>query len=186
MLLGQFPPTTTLPMRTLSALTLLVIVLGSGAARAQTIQPPDRVLLERAKGIVADSIFARLEAGQADELAEWVTDATHSEASGVTRLQQFNQFQTQFRMMTEEATNSPFGKMEGYDLLQEVALPGTDRYFRLTYMSYHQELPLVWEIHFYVRPDRTLSIPYLQFNGQNPFTYLSTPDMLIERYYNAY
>ena len=125
-------------------------------------------------------MFARLQAGDADALAEWVVNETYSDGSGSTRIQTLSQFESQFRMMTQE--DGPFGEMDGYDLLQEDALPGTDRYFRLTYMSYHQEVALVWEIHFYVRPDGGLSIPYLQFNGQNPYVYLSTSDMLLPRY----
>lgn len=155
-------------------------------AHAQTLGQPDPALVEQAKALVADSIFTRLNADQADALAEWVTDQTHSDASGVTRMQQLSQFQSQFRMIAASGPSNPFGEMDGFDLLQQSSLPGTDRYFRLTYMTYHDELPLVWEFHFYARPDGGLSMPYLQFSGQNPFTYLSTPDMLIERYYDSY
>lgn len=177
-------------MRTffLAVLVSACTLWGAADALAQTpnYQRPNPEIVEQAKTIAADSVFTRLEAGKADELAEWVTDQVHSEASGTSRMQQLSQFQSQFRMIAQGPPQSPFGEMIGYDLLQESHLPGTNRYFRLTYMSYHQQAPLVWEMHFYVKPDDTPAMTYIQFNGQNPFAYMTTPDMLIENYYDSY
>ena len=153
---------------------------------AQTSRPVAAAHLDRAKEILANQLFARLEAGEADALAEWVTNQTHSEASGSTRMQSLNQFQSQFRMILNGGPGSPFGAMDGYDLIQQTALPGTNRYFRLLYMSYHQGAPLLWEVHFYVKPNDELAVTLFQFNGQNPFSYMTSPDMLIERYYSSY
>jgi hypothetical protein len=130
-------------------------------------------------------VFARLQAGEAEALAEWVTDQVHSEASGTSRMQQLNKFKSQFNMVVEGGPQSPFGEMVGYDLLQESALPGTDRYFQFTYMTYQQEIPLVWEMHFCVTPEEKPMLTYIRFDGQNPFSYMTTPDMLIERYYDS-
>jgi|SRR5690625_175482 len=167
-------------------LAVLAASLSPLSIHAQTMRPIDPVHLDRANEILAEELFARLQAGEADALAEWVTDQTHSEASGTTRLQSLGQFQSQFRMILQGGANSPFGAMDGYDLIQQSTLPGTNRYFRLVYMSYHRGAPLLWEVHFYVKPDDDLAITYFQFNGQNPFTYMTSPDMLIERYYNPY
>src|SRR6056297_1156906 len=85
-------------------------------AHAQTLGRPDPALVEQSKALVADSIFTRLNADQADALAEWVSDQTHSDASGVTRMQQLNQFQSQFRMIAASGPSNPFGEMDGFDL----------------------------------------------------------------------
>lgn len=170
----------------LFVLAVLVPSLSPLAVHAQTPRPVATAHLERAKEILATELFARLEAGEADALAEWVTEQTHSEVSGTTRMQSLNQFQSQFRMILNGGAGSPFGAMDGYDLIQQSTLPGTNRYFRLLYMSYHQGAPLLWEVHFYVKPDDDLAITLFQFNGQNPFAYLTSPDMLIERYYSSF
>jgi len=170
----------------LTIILSIIFQLQIGQARAQTIERPDPSVIQEAKSIVADSIFARLKAGQSESLAEWVTDQVHTEASGNSRMQQLNEFRSSFDMIAQGPPESPFGEMVGFDLLQESALPGTDKYFRLTYMTYHQEVPLVWEVHFYVKPDGNPSLTMIRFDGQNPFSYMTTPDMLIERYYDSY
>lgn len=172
-------------MKTFLLVTVLIFSL-SHSLSAQTFKNPDPALVEKAMNILDENLFARLEAGNANELAEWVTDQTHSEASGTTRMQSLNQFQSQFGIILQSGPDSPFGNIEGYDLIQQSALPGTDRYFRLLYMSYHRKAPLLWEVHFYVQHDGELSVTYFQFDGQNPFAYLTTPDMLIDQYYNRY
>ena len=160
-----------------------IIYLLPASLSAQSIQPVDSEYIERAKDILATELFARLEAGETDELAEWVTEQTHSEVSGTTRIQSLNQFQSQFRMILTGEMDTPFGAIDGYDIIQVSTLPGTNRYFRLLYMSYHQRAPLLWEVHFYIKPNDELSITYFQFDGQNPFSYMTTSDMLIEQYY---
>lgn len=156
------------------------------ATAQTTYQRPNPELVEEAKSVVKDSIFARLRTGEVEALAEWLTDQVHSPASGTPRMKQLNQFRSEFQMIAQNPPDSPFGDMDGYSLLQESHLPGTSRYFRLTYMTYHQEAPLVWEVHFYVTPDESPVLTFVQYNGQNPFSYMTTPDMLIEEYYNAY
>lgn len=170
------------PLFTLLLACTLLFTVPTGA-HAQGMNGPELGALEAAKGIVADSIFARLEAGEADALAEWITDQLHSEASGTSRLQQLSNFQSQFRMIAQGGPKTPFGQMEGFDMIQKTALPGTDRYFRLVYLTYHESIPLVWEFHFYVRSGGDVKLSYFKFDGKNPFEYLSTPDMFIENYY---
>lgn len=169
---------------------LVLVLIGSSLSpyliHAQTMQPVDPAHIDQAKEILVEQLFARLQSGEADALAEWVTDQVHTEVSGTSRMQQFNQFQSQFRMILNGGPGSPYGEMDGYDLIQQSSIPGTNRYFRLLYISYHQAAPLLWEVHFYVKPDAELSITYFQFDGQNPFVYMTTSDMVIEQYYNSY
>lgn len=173
------------PVMRFASIVVLAFILSTSAS-AQSYKRPSAIAVLKAKTMLEEHLFPRLESGEADELAEWVTDQTHSEASGTTRTQSLSQFQTQFRMVLQGGPESPFGLMHGYDLIQEVSLPGTDRYFRLVYMTYHQRAPILWEVHFYVQPDDEVSVTYFQFNGQNPFVYLATPDMLIDMYYDKY
>lgn len=168
------------------SLLIPLFVLEVGRVQAQELGNLDPEAVEEAKSIAVDSIFAHLKEGQGDMLANWITDQVHSGASGTSRMEQVNKFKSQFSMITQGSPESPFGEIDGYDLIQKSRLPGTDRYFRLTYMTYHREAPLVWEMHFYVRPDGETGLNYIQFNGKNPFTYMTTSDMLIENYYSMY
>lgn len=159
----------------LFALCLASLLAGT-PAHAQAPDTLDRAAVDTAKSIVADSIFARLRAGEVDSLAIWVTDQLDASAMGRSRRQRISEFRSQFSVVSQQGPLSRFGPMTGYDLLQETALTGTDRYFRLTYMTYHEEAPLVWELHFYVKPDGTPVLNYLEFTGDNPFAYMNTPD----------
>ena len=81
--------------------------------------------------------------------------------------------------------NWDHGKMDGFDLLKESILPGTNRYFRLTYMTYHEGAPLLWEFRFYVKPDGKPKLTYVSWNDKNPFEYLTSPEMLIDQWYSS-
>lgn len=170
----------------LSFIAVCAYLMAAMPATGQHIQRPDQLHLDQARAIVADSVFQRLSDKHADELAVWVIEQIHTDASGTTRTQLLSEFQSQFRLIVDDGPTNPFGELDGYDLLQEVALPGTKRYFRLLYMTYHQRTPLVWEFHFYVKPDGDLALTFLHFTGGNPFEYMSTSDMLIERFYSPY
>lgn len=171
-------------MKTLFALTIIITyLLTATSAEAQNFHSPDRELVAKARATVVDSVFARLDAGEADELSEWLVDQIHTDASGNTREEQLAQFLSQFRMIVKDEPNNPFGKLDGYDLLQEAALPGTHRYFRLTYITYHTRSPLIWEFHFYVTPEEDLSMVLFNFSSHNPFDYMSTPDMYMQELY---
>lgn len=172
-------------LKCLGAVLLISCFLAPPDATAQTnLQRPNPEWVEDAKGIVQDSVFARLERNEPNELATWLADALHTPTSGTPKMQQENNFRSSLQMVTQNPPDGPFGSLDGYDVLQESHLPGTNRYFRLTYMTYHQEAPLVWEFHFYVTPEENVRLTYFQFNGENPFAYMSTSDMLIERYYD--
>ena len=142
--------------------------------------------VELAKQIVADSVFARLENEEPDELAEWIVNQTGYMLDGAERLQKINEFRTQFGTILLPPPEGPVGAIEGYELLQEDSLPSSDRYFRLVYLSHHQRAPLIWEYHFYITSTGEVLLNLFLFNGGNPFDYLSTSDMLLNQYYNTY
>lgn len=139
---------------------------------AQAPDTLDRDVVDEAKAIVADSIFARLRAGEVDSLATWVTDQLDASAMGRSRRQRISEFRSQFSVVTQQGPMSRFGPMAGYDLLQETTLTGTDHYVRFTYMTYHREAPLVWELHFYITPEGDPALNYLEFTGDDPFSYI--------------
>ena len=53
-------------------------------------------------------------------------------------------------------------------------------------MSYHAGAPLVWEFRFYVKPDGHTSLNAIGWDPKNPFEYLASPDMLLNRWYDNY
>jgi len=80
---------------------------------------------------------------------------------------------------------SSYGKLDGYDLMDESYLPGSVRYFRLTYISYHEGAPLIWQFRFYVKPNGKIALNYITWSEKNPFEFLSTSDMLLQFWFDG-
>ncbi len=147
------------------------------------IKPPKPESLKSAREMV-DNLFADLEAGKSQKIAEWITDQVGYTWDASTRVQKINEFKSQLDIVMISPPASSYGELDGYDLIDESYLPGSDRYFRLTYLSYHEGAPLIWEFRFYVKPDGKTTLNAIQWDDKNPFEYMSTVDMLLNRYYD--
>lgn len=79
-----------------------------------------------------------------------------------------------------EPPNGKYGQYYGYNLISSSFLPGSNRYLRLYYISYHSGAPLVWEFRFYIRPKGELSLNQVFWSEKNPFECLSTLDLIFE------
>ena len=79
-----------------------------------------------------------------------------------------------------EPPNGKYGDFYGTNLITSSSLPGSNRYRRLFYISYHSGAPLVWEFRFYIRPKGELSLNHISWSEKNPFEYLSTLDLIWE------
>ena len=66
---------------------------------------------------------------------------------------------------------SPYGKLSGYDLVDESYLPNSARYFRLIYITYHEGSPLMWQFRFYAKPDGKVALENVEWSEKNPFQY---------------
>ena len=132
---------------------------------------------------MVSNLFEDLKAGKSQEIAEWIASQIGYNWDATTKVQQTNEFKSQLDIILINPPASSYGSLDGYDLIDESYLPGSDRYFRRTYISYHEGAPLIWEFRFYVKPDGTTTMNAIQWEAQNPFEYMSTSDMLLNRWY---
>jgi len=170
---------------------LATLVLGVALAfpthlRAQLDKPrimtPSADLVSAAYKM-AEGIFANLKSGKSEDIARGLVEQIGYAWDAGTKIQKVNDFKSKLDMILLSPPAGSYGKMSGYDLIEESSLPGTDSYFRLTYISYHEGAPLVWEFRFYVKPDGKLALSACMWSDKNPFEYLSTADMQLLRWY---
>lgn len=162
----------------------LLFIHGS-IGHAQVYRPetraPSAEAISAAQKMCTD-LFARLKEGKTEAVAEWIVAETAYTRDSATRLNLRNDFKSKLDIALAGPPVSPFGKLTGYDLLDESYLPGSDRYFRLVYISYHEGAPLLWEMRFYVKADGKATLNYLTWSDKNPFEYLSTPEIMLPRW----
>ena len=174
-------------MKYVLSILLLVCFLVPTTLHAQNfraeIKQPKLSALATAEEMVA-SLFENLKAGKSQVIADWITSEVGYNWDATTRVKQTNEFKSQLDVILISPPASSYGALDSYDLIDESYLPGSDRFFRRTYISYHEGAPLVWEFRFYVKPDGTTSLNAIQWEGTNPFEYMSTGDMLLNRWYD--
>lgn len=168
-------------------LFLLLLVLAAPSAHAQgvrpLIKPPSQVVLLQADALT-DTVFAALKEGRTQDVAEFLNRHVGYAVSQSEQVKSISQVRSQLDVVLLPPPDGPFGQMDGYDLLEESYLPGSDRFFRRTYLTYHEGGPLTWEFRYYVRPSGRVVLNAYQFDPKNPFEYLSTSDMLLNRWYD--
>jgi hypothetical protein len=168
----------------MKARTLLVavgvIAIPFAVFHAELSKPGQRVPsleIQVAARKMCTDLFDNLRAGKTAEIADWIIAQlgySYSEADKITKR---NDFKSKLDLMMAGPPASPYGKLDGYDVLDEGYLPGSARYFRYVYISYHQKAPLVWEFRFYFGPNNQVVLTYITWSEKNPFEYLSTSDM---------
>ena len=132
---------------------------------------------------MAEQLFANLKAGESEKIAQWIVNELGFTWDATTKVQNMNDYKAKMDIIKISPPQGSFGALAGYDLIEESYLPGSDRYFRTTYISYQEGAPLIWEFRFYVKPDGRVSLSFIGWNPQNPFEYLAKPDMQLERWY---
>jgi hypothetical protein len=156
-----------------------------GTQQQQSQQPtptrvtktPSRESLYEAHKDCAD-LFANLANGNTEEAARWITDEVGYTRDDEAKAAMRESFRQKLDAVIASPPASPYGKLSGYDLLEESYLPNSARYFRLAFISYHESAPLVWEFRFYVRPDGHVALENVEWSEKNPFEYMATPEML--------
>lgn len=151
-------------------------------SRNPSLRNPSVASFEQADALV-DTVFTALEAGDTEFLAAWLNDKVGAYSDAATRVRQINEYRSHLDILLLAPPEGTWGPLAGYDLIQESILPGSDRFFRRLYMAYHEGAPIIWEFLFYVRPDKRVVMYGWNNSPENPFVYLSTPDMLLTRWY---
>jgi hypothetical protein len=176
-------------MRQLSSLLLVLSAIFAAASRsagaqqvAAQVKTPNAEAISAAYKI-AEGIFAKLKEGKTEDIAKSIVEQLGHAWDASTRVKNMNDFKSKLDMISISPPEGAYGKLSGYDLIEESSLPGTDRYFRLTWISYHEESPMIWEFRFYVKPDGKVALHYCGWSDKNPFEYLSRADMQLLRWY---
>ena len=173
------------------ALGVLPVLIGLSLAagvQAQTLKtssprPSNDVMAAAYK--MAEQVFADISHGENEKVSKWLVAQLGDAWDAQTKVKNTNDFKSKLDMIALSPPGGTYGKMDGFDLLKESILPGTNRYFRLTYMTYHEGAPLLWEFRFYVKPDGKPKLTYVSWNDKNPFEYLTSPEMLIDQWYSS-
>jgi hypothetical protein len=132
---------------------------------------------------LVEGVYAKFEAGKTEEIAKWLTEQVGYTWDAAKKVQNTSEYKAKLDSILLSPPQGNWGKLSGHDLIEESSLPGSGRYFRLTYITYHEGAPLVWEFRFYVKPDGKPSLNSFAWSDKNPFEYLSTADMQLLRWY---
>jgi hypothetical protein len=143
--------------------------------------PTGKALAEAHK--MGEELFRRLKLGENEQIAKWLVAEIGYAWDATTKIENMNEFKAKLDIIQVSPPASSYGALSGFDLIEESYLPGSDRYFRTTYISYHEGAPLIWELRFYVKPDGRIALNYITWSEKNPFEYLSTAAMQVERWY---
>jgi len=132
---------------------------------------------------MAEQLFTNLKAGESEKIAQWIVGELGFTWDATTRVKNMNEYKAKMDIIQISPPEGSFGALSGYDLIEESYLPGSNKFFRTTYISYHEGAPLIWEFRFYVKPNGSVSLNFIGWNPGNPFEYLAKPDMQLERWY---
>jgi hypothetical protein len=163
----------------IALLPLAFVVTGQDFERK--LKPPAPETVAEAKAIVA-GVFNDLEQGRSEKIASWIVDEIGYNWEASKKVQMISEYRSKLDIILLSPPDSPYGPMDGYDLLDEGFLAGTDRFFRLIYMTYHVGAPLIWEYRFYVTSGGELKLNYIGWSEDNPFEYMSQSDKLLTRF----
>ncbi|MGC1382871.1 MAG: hypothetical protein WA823_03765 [Candidatus Acidiferrales bacterium] len=153
-------------------------VQSSQAAQAsRQAKTPSRESLFEAHKAVQD-LFSNLSIGNTEEAARWMADEVGSAQDDDARATLRDNFRSKLDALLASPPVSPYGKLSGYDLVDESYLPNSARYFRLIYITYHEGSPLMWQFRFYAKPDGKVALENVEWSEKNPFEYMSAPEML--------
>jgi hypothetical protein len=138
---------------------------------------PSRESLADAHKACGD-FLQHLASGNTEEAARWISSELGYAQDDDGRQQMLETFRNKLDALLVTPPASPYGRISGYDLVDESYLPNSARYFRLIYITYHEGAPLLWEFRFYVRPEGHVALENVEWSEKNPFEYMSTPDKL--------
>lgn len=143
--------------------------------KAETKKPSQESLAAAYKA--ATDIFTKLSAGKTEEVAAWIAEEIGYTRDPASRMTLKGDFKNKLDLIMTSPPVTPYGKISGYDLINESYLPNSSRYFRLIYITYHEDAPLIWEFRYYVKPDGKIALSYIQWSEANPFEFVTRPEV---------
>lgn len=131
---------------------------------------------------MAATFFENLKKQKHKENADFIVNSLGQTWDESKKIAERNDYMAKFEIISLAPPKGVYGSMDGYDLIEEGFLSGSDRYFRHTYIAYHQGSILIYEFRFYVDSKEKVTLHYIGWSEKNPFEYMSTPDMLLPKY----
>jgi hypothetical protein len=174
-------------MKTILYLILTLSIVFSPPLAAQSfkseIKTPNPDALASARKACTD-LFSNLAAGKTEEIASWISNEVGYTRNSADKMTMKSDFKSKLDLVVTSPPVTPYGKLSGYDLINETYLPNSNRYFRLVYISYHEGAPLIWEFRFYVKADGKVALNYIVWSEKNPFEYMSNAEMIFPSGYS--
>src|SRR5579864_8324030 len=128
-------------MKTSLLVILCLLIAFSLPVAAQTpkleTKTPNPEALASARKACTD-LFSNLAAGKTEDIATWISNELGYMRDPASRITMKNDFKSKLDLIVTPPPVTPYGKLSGYDLIDESYLPNSNRYFRLVYISYHE------------------------------------------------
>jgi|OpeIllAssembly_1097287.scaffolds.fasta_scaffold20514_2 hypothetical protein len=164
--------------------SIITIMISNYEVTAQNLdlqKTPKQVYLDSAKKM-AKGLFDDLKNGEHKKIAEFIVENLGKTWDESKKIQTRNDYLGKFEIISLRPPKGVYGDLTGYDLIEEGFLLGSDRYFRHTYLTYHEGSILIWEFRFFVDVKGAVTLHYIGWSDKNPFEYMSTSDMLLPKY----
>lgn len=165
----------------LSVVLTLFICLNADAQASMAKKTPKMEELKQADAI-AKRFFELLKKNEIKALSEYIVEGLGSSWDDTKKIQARNDYTSKFEMIALRPPKGVYGIFDGYDMIEQGFLFGSDRYFRNTYIGYFEESVLLFEFRFYVNSKNKVMLNYVGWSDKNPFEYMSTSDMLLPKY----
>lgn len=153
--------------------------IGLAFSQAAQFKVPKKEHLQQGKEMAA-GFFENLRKKDHQANADFIVNSLGGSWEESKKITERNSYLNKFQLIGME--NGLYGNLHGTDLIEEGFLPGTDRYFRHTYLGYFDNSFLVFEFRFYVNPAGKVTLHYIGWSESNPFEYMATGDMLLPMY----
>ncbi|MDC7994350.1 hypothetical protein [Altibacter sp. HG106] len=142
---------------------------------------PKKAYIAEAKAI-ANTFFTNFKDKKLKENADFIVNSLGATWDETKKISQRNEYLGKFEIISLKPPKGLYGDLDDYDLIEEGFLQGSDRYFRHTYIGYHEGSVLIYEFRFYVNHKEEVTLHYIGWSEKNPFEYMSTADMLLPKY----
>jgi hypothetical protein len=165
----------------LMSLFIFTIAFGqiANAQAVDILNTPKNECIDAAK-VIASQIFDDLQKGLITKVVDNVIDEIGFSWDETRRITARNQYLSTLNIIFMNSPKvSSYGNLEGFDLIEVGFIPGSSRYFRHIYMTYHENNVLIWQFRFYVNSKGKVKLNYIEWSDKNPFEYLGAAEMFI-------
>ncbi|GAA4327379.1 hypothetical protein GCM10023115_24700 [Pontixanthobacter gangjinensis] len=163
---------------------ILVFIAGINFCQSQVLdlrKTPTEHSLKEANQIVK-TFFENLKNKDHEANVDFIVENLGGTWDESKKISTKNDYLNKFQIMSIKPPKGVYGDLQGFDIIDQGILPGSDRYFRNTYLGYFEQSVLIFEFRFYVTQNKKVRLNYIGWSEKNPFEYMSTADMLMSRY----